>query len=151
MVKRQKQQSSFFSLRSAQRTGATAVEFALIAQVMFLLVFGAIEFSRLHMMRNLAQDAAYFAARDSMVPGATEAEAIAAAEGVLSYMNTQGAQVIVNDGQGLNQQSNEVSVSVSIPIADNALFVSKFVGDKTIVSTATMRTERYDGYYDPNN
>ena len=65
--------------RNSDRRGATAVEFALVAQVLFVIVLGAVEFSRLNMIRNLAQDAAYFAARDSMVPGASEAETIAAA------------------------------------------------------------------------
>lgn len=132
------------------RRGATCVEFALVVQVLFVLVFGAIEFSRLNMIRNLAQDAAYFAARDSMVPGATSDEATAVAEQILGFMNTQGAQVIVNGGQGVTQASTEINVTVTVPIAENSLFVSSFMGDRTINASATMRTERYDGYYDPN-
>ena len=133
-----------------QRRGATAVEFAIVAQVVFILVFASIEFSRLNMIRNLAQDAAYFAARNSMVPGATAEEATAVANEILAYMNTQGASVVINGGDGISQTSPTVSVDITVPIAENALFVSGMCGDGQITTSATMRTERYDGYYNPN-
>lgn len=133
-----------------RRRGATAVEFALVAQVVFILVFGAIEFSRLNMIRNLSQDAAYFAARNAMVPGATADEATDVANEILAYMNTQGATVDVNGGQGITTESETVSVTVTVPVDQNALFISGMSGNRQIVATATMRTERYDGYYNPN-
>ena len=75
--------------KSAQnRDGATSVEFALVAPVFFLMVFICLEFIRLNMIRNLTQDAAYFAARRSMVPGATREEALAEANQVLGMMFT---------------------------------------------------------------
>ncbi len=76
-------------LRQGDRSGVTAVEFAMVAPIFFLVVFICIEFCRLNMIRNLTQDAAYFAARDCIVPGASADEAIAAANHVLSLMNTR--------------------------------------------------------------
>ena len=138
-----------FDRRSPKRgrTGATAIEFALCAQVLFAMIIGGLEFSRLHMIRNLAQDAAYYAARDSMVPGATEAEAIAVANQILGYMDTQGANVVINDGLGLNEDSEEINVSITVPLGDNALFTSSILDGLEFEANATMRTERYDGYY----
>ncbi|QDS92319.1 TadE-like protein [Roseimaritima multifibrata] len=127
--------------------GAAIVEFAIVANVMILIVFICIEFTRLNMMRNLTQDAAYFAARTAMVPGGTEADAITEANRVLGIMNTQNATITVNDGGGLTTDSREIHVTVSVPISDNALFVPMFTGDKTLEATASMRTERYDGFY----
>ena len=130
------------------RLGVTAVEFAVVANVLFMFIFGAIEFSRLHMIRNLAQDAAYFAARDCIVPGATEVEATAYAQEILGYLDVQGANIIINNGNGINENSNEVTVQVTVPIAENAIFIPWSSDEFDIVANATMRTERYDGYYE---
>ena len=136
-------------LRHSDRRGATSVEFAICAQVIFVLIFGMIEFSRLNMMRNLAQDAAYYAARKAMVPGATVGEATATANQILGYLGTQSAAIVINDGGALDENSDEIKVKITIPMQDNALFTGGLLGGMDIVATATMRTERYDGYYQP--
>ena len=118
--------------------------------VLFTLIFTSVEFSRLNLIRNLAQDAAYFAARNSMVPGATADEATAVANEILGYMNTQNASISINNGLGVTTASDEITVTVTVPIADNAFFISSFADNANIVATATMRTERYDGYYNPD-
>ena len=137
--------------RAAARWGAAVVEFALVANVMILIVFICIEFTRLNMMRNLIQDAAYFAARTAMVPGGTTADAEAEANRVLAILNTQNAQIVVNDGQPLTDETRNVRVRVTVPISDNALFVPMFTGDKDLEASSTMKTERYDGFYNPND
>ena len=57
------------------RRGVAAVEFAIVANILFVLILAGFEFARLHLARNLVQDAAYFAARQAMVPGATVGDA----------------------------------------------------------------------------
>ena len=135
--------------RATNREGVTSVEFAMVAPIFFLVVFICIEFCRLNMIRNLTQDAAYFAARDCMVPGATSAEAIETANEILSFMNTQGATVVVNDDEEIDRESREISVRITVPLNENSFLVPKFTGDIEFTAVATMRTERYDGYYDP--
>lgn len=140
------------TVRKSERRGATAVEFAVIAQVLFACVFAAFEFSRLHVMRNLAQDAAYFSARDAMVPGATDSEAKAHAQEILDLIGTKGAQIIINDENPINDESKEVRVRIRIPVKENAIFVTGFIPHhKYIETSATMRTERYNGYFDPSS
>lgn len=137
--------------QGSQRRGATAVEFAIVAQVLFACVFAAFEFSRLHVMRNMAQDAAYLTARNSMVPGASDAEAIAHAEDLLALVGTQGAQIIINDDNPIDEDSSEVHVQIRIPMSQNAVLITGFIPqDKMIIANASMRTERYDGYFDPD-
>lgn len=126
------------------RCGAAIVEFAIIANLLFVSVFTCIEFARLNMIRNLVQDAAYAAARHAMVPGATSSEAIAQADLVLSSMISDGYTVQVNN---LNEDSEEVSVTINVDLNAVALFAPMFLQDKSIVTTATMRTERYQGFY----
>lgn len=128
--------------------GVSAVEFAMVAPVFLLIIFTCVEFTRLTMVRNLVQEAAYFAARDAMVPGATEEECRESAERILSRLGNKTAEVTINEGQGLNDQSDIVSVTVSIPLAENTLFFPFPVGDMTISSTAEMQTERYSGTFD---
>lgn len=137
--------------RRQARRGATLVEFAVVAQVFFLLVFICIEFCRLCLIQNLAQDAAYYAARRAMVPGATVAEAKAEANRVLGMVGTRGASVLINGDDTLTDQSDEIVVQITVPVDQNGLFVPKFTKNLDFVTTATMRTERYDGFYDPGS
>ena len=57
------------------RTGAALVEFAIVAPIFLLIVFASIEIIQLNMIKKLVQEAAYFSARDAMVPGASIEEA----------------------------------------------------------------------------
>ena len=57
------------------RTGAAAVEFSLVATVLFFFVIGSVEFSRISILRQAMDNASYEAARIVIVPGATVAEA----------------------------------------------------------------------------
>lgn len=140
-----------FSRKKRQnREGATSVEFALVAPVFFLLVFICVEFIRLNMIRNLTQDASYYAARTAMVPGATVEEARAEAERVLGFMFTQGAEIIINDGGALDREAREVTVEIRVPMKENSFLVPKFTSQVEFNSKATIRTERYDGFFDPD-
>lgn len=134
--------------RNQDRKGAVMVEFALVVPVFILLLFTCIEFTRLNMIRNLMQDAAYYATRHCIVPGATAAEAEAEAMRMLSAMGTQDVSIVINDGNGLDENSSAVSVRITVPIASNALLASQFTGELTLEAESTMRTERYDGFYD---
>ena len=148
-MKLQRKKSGSMMRRIGNREGLAALEFALVAPAFFIVVFASIEFCRLNMIRNLTQDAAYFAARHAMVPGATSAEAIDEANRILGFMNTQGATVIVNENEELEDDSNIVSVTITVPINENSFLIPNFTEDIEFTATATLRTERYDGYYDP--
>lgn len=99
------------------------------------------EFSRVNVIRHTADNAAYEAARIAIVPGATAAEATAEAERILRVVGARDAVVTVNPNP-LNQASNEVTVSVAIPMARNTLTVGTFTGTKTLRAQSTLRTER---------
>jgi Flp pilus assembly protein TadG len=78
------------STNATRRTGAAAVEFAIVAPVFFILVIAAFEFGRINVIRHTADNAAYEGARIAMVPGATAAEAVAEAERILRIVGTRG-------------------------------------------------------------
>lgn len=138
------------SRRCSDRRGATLVEFALVVPIFIVLLFACLEFARLNMIRNLVQDAAYFACRNCFVPGATEQEAIDEANRILNAMGTAGAAVTINGGAGLSDSDNDITVRISVPMSQNSLIISKFTDQMDMVAECTMKTERYDGFYDGN-
>lgn len=127
------------------RLGVSAVEFAIVSNILFIMILTCMEFARMNMVRNLAQDAAYFAARHAIVPGATSGEAVEQAELVLSSMLSNGYTVTVSE---LDSEANEINVNVAVDLTEVALFAPYFLKDTTIETDATMRTERYDHFYE---
>lgn len=127
------------------RFGASAVEFAIIANILLIMILTCMEFARMNMVRNLSQDAAYFAARSAIVPGATSAEAVAEADSVMLSMLSNGYDVQVSD---LDEDATEVTVTVSVDLGEVALFAPYFLPSTDFQSVATMRTERYDHFYE---
>ena len=98
----------------------------------------------MNMIRNLAQDAAYFAARHAIVPGATAAEAEQVASDVMNMMTSTGYNVSV---AALDSDSQTVEVTVTVDFDQIALFAPMFLPNAEIASTASMRTERYSGFF----
>lgn len=129
----------------ADRRGASAVEFAIVANIMMIMILTCMEFARMNMVRNLAQDAAYFAARHAIVPGATASEATDEAERIMDSMVTNGYTVTVSD---LDSEATDITVTVNVDLTAVALFAPYFLSDANISSTVRMRTERYEGFYE---
>jgi Flp pilus assembly protein TadG len=128
-------------LQRNQRTGVTAVEFAFVLPVFIILLAVAFEFGRLNIIRHTADNAAYEAARYAMVPGATPAEAVAKANSLLNVVSTRGATVTVNPAI-LGPETEEVVVTIDIPMSQNGWFLPRFSTTKTIRSQSRMKTER---------
>ena len=131
--------------RSKKRLGATLVEFAIVSNVLIVTIFTCMEFARMNMARNLIQDAAYYAARSAIVPGATATEAEAEANRVMSSIFSNGYTVTCTP---ITDEAESVSVTVAVEFDDIALFVPMFLGGVQLTSTATMQTERYSGFYE---
>ncbi|TWT80905.1 TadE-like protein [Planctomycetes bacterium CA13] len=143
---RNRARKRFRVCRHGHRAGATMVEFAIVANLFFMVVFTCIEFARMNMARNLAQDAAYYAARIAMVPGATSEDATSEVNRIMGSMfNEDGFSVEVSD---VDFEAEEVIVSVDVDLKKIALFTPMFLPDSILRSTAVMRTERYEGFYE---
>lgn len=131
--------------KAESRLGASAVEFAIVANVMFIMVLACMEFARLNVVRNLTQDAAYYAARHVIVPGATADEAVERAETIMNSVLSNGYTVNVGE---LDSESSEVVVTVSVDLTAVALFAPYFLPDTNIASTVRMQAERYEGFFE---
>ena len=140
--------------RFQSRNGASAVEFAVVAPVVFGIIWIAFEFMRMTMIQELADIATYEAAREVMVPGAKISEAHAEADKYLRFLGTRNAVVGVtpfsNDEAQteINDYTSRIQVTVQIPCRSNVLLLSRFFGDRTITSNTTLTFESYSGFYD---
>ncbi len=121
-----------------RRTGTTTVEMALVTPLMFLFMFAGMEFSRANMIRNVIENAAFEGARQGVVPGADAADCVAAAEQQLDIVRINDYTVAV-DPLVIDQNTTEVTVTVSIPFSTNALPMSRFIGTDTMTRQVTLQ------------
>lgn len=123
------------------RTGATAVEFALVAPIFFLLLLSSFEFSRLNVIRHTADNAAYEAARIAMVPGATAAEAATEANRIMDIAGARGTTITINPAT-LGPNTSQITVTVDVPLDQNGWIVPRFTRTQTMRAVSTLKAER---------
>jgi hypothetical protein len=126
---------------SKLRKGSHSVEFAIVLPIMLLLFLSGIEFARMNLLRHLAENASYEAARHVIVPGATVEEAEAKANAILSVMGVTGASLTVSPDPVL-ETTGTVSVKVTFPAEKNLWMVPKFSTNLNFESETTLLTER---------
>jgi len=124
-----------------RRRGAATVEFAVVGSLFFMTILAMFEFGRLNIIRHTADNAAYEAARQCMVPGATVREAEDIALRMMNVVGTRDTSVTVTPAV-IGPDTDEITVTVQVPMNRNALVAARFSGSKTIQSTVTLRTER---------
>jgi len=109
------------------RDGATTVEMALILPLFFLLLFAAYEFGRANLIRHAAESAAYEAAREAIVPGASNADVQAVA---LVVLNSVGVSqfTITTVPANIQTISGEVEVNIAVPLDQNLAFANFLSG-----------------------
>jgi Flp pilus assembly protein TadG len=127
------------------RRGATVVEFAVVAPVLVLLIFGTIEFGRMVMVQQVLTNAAREGARIGILDDAT-------VSGVQTTVNTYLTGAAVNSAHATvtvtpNPLSgagygDAVTVTVSIPFNKVSwLPTPMFLSSATLSASAAMRRE----------
>jgi Flp pilus assembly protein TadG len=125
----------------SSRYGATTVEFALTAPILFLLVFGAIEFSRANMLVHTASIAATEAARRSIIPGATAADCQRAAQAELGALGISESTVEI-DPPEINDDTTQVTVNLSVPLTmRNGYVLPRIFLGKQVAKSVTLQRE----------
>jgi Flp pilus assembly protein TadG len=125
------------------RRGAAVVEFAVIAPLFFMMVFGIIEFGRALMVQQILTNASREGARRAIVEGATASEVKELVSDYLSNASVSGSTTQVSP-QSLQAvgMGDKVTVTVSVPYASVAWMPSWFLGNNTLTASTTMRGER---------
>lgn len=135
-----------------QRRGAAVVEFAVVAPIFLLLVFGMIEWGRMMMVQQILTNAAREGSRRASVEEITDLEAKTATETYLTAAGVTGATVTVTTILPIPPDYAEsVNVAITLPFS-NASYLPvpySFLKDTfgldlsglTLDSTSTMRRE----------
>jgi hypothetical protein len=134
------------------RRGAAVVEFAVVAPVFFLLIFGMIEFGQAIMIQQMMTNAAREGARYAVLDGSTSSDAKTKVRDYLTpaigATQAQAATVKVYNSAGAEAEPSTITygqsvwVSVQIPFKDISWLPSPwFLKTKTLTARAVMRRE----------
>ena len=149
--------------RRLGRTGATAVEFALVAPSFLIVTVVCAEFARLSTLRNLSHNACYETCRFIMSEGATVKDGRDRAQAILDRLGRIEATILVNGVDGstdangnvigeIDFETGTVSAEIEIPLAGNTFILpGAMFGDAAIRSRMSMRTERYAGFFNASD
>jgi Flp pilus assembly protein TadG len=128
------------------RRATAAVEFAVVAPVFLLLVFGMIEYGRMVMVYQVITNASREGARVAVLDGATTASVTDQVNTYLTNGSITGGTVTVTPNPpSTAEYGDPVSVTVSIPFSQVSWLPSPmYLGGKTLTSTTVMRRETMD-------
>ena len=126
-----------------KRRGAAAVEFAVVAPVFLLLVFGMIEYGRMVMVQQVITNASREGARVGVLDGSTNQEVV---DTVTSYLNSgsiSGANITVTPTNPEDAEFGDpVTVTVDISFSQVSWLPSPmYLGGTTLSASTVMRRE----------
>ena len=126
-----------------KRRGAAAVEFAVVAPVFLLLVFGMIEYGRMVMVQQVLTNASREGARCAVLDGTTHQEVVDTVTAYLTSGSIQGANITVTPTNPEDAGFGDpVTVSVDIGFSQVSWLPSPmYLGGKTLSATTVMRRE----------
>jgi Flp pilus assembly protein TadG len=103
-----------------KRRGAAAVEFAVVAPVFFILIFGMIEFGRMVMVQQILTNASREGARKAVLDGSTAADVNTTVINLMSdaKIAVTAANVTINPtNPGTANFGDPVTVTVQVPFS----------------------------------
>lgn len=125
------------------RQGAAAVEFAVVAPLFFLLLFGMVEIGRAIMVQQVLTNASREGARLGVLDGTTTAEVTTAVNTYLQNAAVGVATVTVSPSPPSSAGYGEpVTVTVSTPFNQESWLPSPiYLGGRTLSASTVMRRE----------
>jgi len=126
--------------RNNTRRGAAAVEFAIAITILMLIVFTAIEFTRISMLKHSVEYASYRAARKGIIVGADTKDIRAAAQEHLDLLRVTNASISVNPSK-ITDDTQIVTVLIDVPVSGNS-WVSPIYFSGSIKGKTRMLAER---------
>jgi Flp pilus assembly protein TadG len=107
---------------ASRRNGATLVEMAFAAPVLFVMVIGLIQFGYLFMVQHLIQNTARQACRTATIAGNTNNSVLDAVSQSLQAQGIRGATttILVNNAAGDITQTtsgDNIGVQITVPVS----------------------------------
>ena len=128
-----------------RRFGAAAVEFAIVAPLFLLFIFGVVEFGRVMLVKNVVTNASREAARVAIVEGANSTQVSAVADEYCAASSVTEVEVLISP-LDLSTATPETPITVTVRV--NFDSVSLFptpaiLKDLSFSGSTTMRKERF--------
>ena len=126
--------------KNANRRGATAVEFALCLPILFSVMFGLLEFSRVTQLQQTPRLAAFEGARAGIALDAATADVQTAVNGVMSAVSIANFTTVITPSN-LAYTSPTISVTVTLSPNQNVWFKWFVSSTSTISANVTLSRE----------
>ncbi len=127
-----------------KRIGATAVEFALCAPLLFVVTLGCIEMTRYNLVKNVANQAAFEAARIGVKPGATVQEIIDEAKFQMKYV-CENCSVDVTPSV-IDSSTDEITVVIQVDIREQGWVTPQYFDDPILEASFTIKRDNVSTY-----
>ncbi len=126
-----------------ERRGATLVEFAMVAPLLFLLLFGMIEFSRYTAANHAIQEAARCGCRVAILEEATEAEVKAKVNELLTVFGISTHTTTISPSLATaSAQGDPITVTVSVTYNEISWVPTpQFLSGKVLSVSSTLPRE----------
>ena len=128
----------------SNRKGTAAVELAIVAPVIIVLVMGTIEFGRAMVVLQVITNASRVAARSAVMPSGSSSTAIAAAEEYAEAAGVSGLTIQVTPSPSSANVGDAITSEVTVSYADNTWMPGDwFLGGVTLSASSVMAKEGY--------
>ena len=128
--------------RGTSKRGASAVEFALVAPLLFLFVFGMIEIGRMVMVQQVLTNATREGARLAAMPDATETDVETRVTTFSAQAGVPSVTADVSPNPTSAVPGDTINVTASVAISDVGwLPVNVFFPSGSLTSATVMRKE----------
>jgi Flp pilus assembly protein TadG len=130
-----------------RRSGAAALETAVVAPVFLMLVFGQIEAARLGMVSQMLTAAAREGARAAVINGNTNSDVTTRVNGILSNAGLSSAKMTQSpsDCTTVHMSSSPNTITVSLSVDFSSICwpsPSTYFKGTSVTASATMVSER---------
>jgi len=131
--------------RSRKRRGVAAVEFAIVAPFLILLLFGIIECGRAIMVQQVLTNASREGARRAILEATTTSEVTTIVSDYLTNGSIAGATVTVSPTPLSSAGFGDpVTVTVSVPYDQVSWIPPWFMGGRTLSASTQMHADRLE-------
>jgi Flp pilus assembly protein TadG len=132
--------------KRAGRRAAAAVEFAVVAPLLFLLLLGMFEFGRMLMVQQILTNGAREGARRATLPGSTQAAVSQRIDGYLAASGVAGHTAEVSPDPTTAASGAVIKVTLTVPYKKVSWLPPAALGwleDGTLTASVEMRKEEY--------
>ena len=130
--------------RSEDRTGAITVEMALTVPLLFLLLFGLMQFAYVNLLRNTMTNATFAAARKAVAPGSTALDAENEAKRLMVPLGVKNMTVQVTPTV-IKNDTPEITVDIQLDVSNIPFISGKWFKTSLLQRSCTLKREAVAG------